>query len=231
MIGVWDATGTFAAAVAELPLSVEAASGAAGAIAVVADAAGLRSALDAGARGAVLSAPDPAAASGDRPVVVLRPRLRAVPVGDQAAVVAECSAPPTELEAVLGDAVGWVRMLTGHAPVLRSAEVGLALLDAGGVPVTVLARPLSGVPSGGVIRVLALGTERREIEVDEPAGVLRITTAREGGTAGEPPRFESDERVALRRMIAALTSGEAVTDLADLAGDTRTARAILGVPG
>ena len=33
----------------------------------------------------------------------------------------------------------------------------------------------------------------------------------------------------LRRIVAAVTGGEAPTDLADLAGDTRTAHAILGV--
>ncbi|MEO8261105.1 MAG: hypothetical protein ABI566_00935 [Pseudolysinimonas sp.] len=238
MIGVWDSTGLLTAAVAELPLSVGVADGPAEAMAVVDGAEAAHAALAAGALGLVLVAPDRmredeitrlAAASGTRPVIALRRRLRAQRSAATAAVLAECSAPPAELESVLRDAVGWIRELTGGALAVDSVATtdagAIALLTThDGAPVTVLARPLSGVPDGGVIRVIALAAERRDVEVDEPAGVLRVRVDRDGESVATALGFESPERHALRR-IATL---EPVNDLADLLHDTGIAARILG---
>jgi hypothetical protein len=237
VIAVWDPAGLVHAAAAELPLSIGAADGPSDAIAVVDGGAAGRAALAAGALGLVLvvademSADDIAAvsaASALRPVVVVRRRLRSQESAPAAVVVADCSAPSAELAAVLRDTVGWIRELTGGSLVVHSVagtEVGaLALLRTHhGSPVTVLTQSLAGVPGGGVIRVSALAAERREVEVDEPAGVLRTRVEREGETAVATGRFESAERAALRRMAA----GEPVDELAELLHDVEIADAIL----
>lgn len=237
MIGVWDAAGLLGAAVAELPLSVRRADGPADAIAVVDRTEDAHTAQAAGAHGLVLVATDPmppddvatlAAASGALPVIVVRRRLRPLQSAPAGAVVAECSAPSAELAAVLRDTVGWIRELTGGPLVVASAartdERALALLTThDGAPVTVLARPLSGVPEGGVIRVSALAVERREVEVDEPAGVLRTRTEREGESVVTTGKYESAERLALRRIVGAQPGN----DLADLMHDTEIAWLIL----
>jgi hypothetical protein len=244
VIRVWDAEGLLGAAVAELPMTAAPAEGPVGAVVVTAGCETARAALASGAAGIVLAEPgqiepepvaELAAASGDRPVLVVRGRLRDHPPADAAVLVAECAAPSAELGIVLRDTLGWLRLLTGREIGLRAATGAdggiLALLDAGGTPASVLARSLSGVPDGGVIRVTALGSDRVEVFVDEPAGVLRMGTEQDSGTTVAPRLLETPERATLRRIAAALDTGERPDDLAGLLHDVRLARAIIGAPG
>jgi len=128
-----------------------------------------------------------------------------------------------------------MRSLAGGPLRIRDSRVlaggGLALLESdGGVPVTLTVQTLSGVTEGALIRVTALGTERRQIVIDDAARVVEQTIATEGSTAVAAERFESPGRVALRRIAAALDSGERPRDLEDLAHDSAIAHRILGRP-
>ena len=252
MIGIWDRAGTLAAAIAGLPLSARASSKPNDAVAVV-DAVDWTSeaarAVDAGALAILVVEPGPATPAAlaelqrtvaDRPVIVLRrrlaPELLPAASGAVAAVVAECAAPAPMLDAVLRDTMGWARLLAGGSLELgaggASAGGRLAALSTGqGVSVSVVARTLSGVPDGGVIRVAALGSARREVVVDEPAGILRFTVADEHGSAELPGRLESAERSALRRAIAAIEAGDRPDDLAELIQDLSIAGGILAERG
>jgi hypothetical protein len=254
VIPVWDPAGVLTAAIAELPASVRASDHASGAIAIVAGSdwsANVTAAVDAGARAILVIDPDSAApaalarATEGRPVVVLRPRLAAAQFAaarfadaagalatPPAAVVAECSAPSSELAAVVRDAIGWARTLAGSGLELgwRGATASgrlASLTAAGGIPVSVLARALSGVPSGGLIRVTALGTPRRELVVDEPAGAVRITVSDELGATVLPHVFESLERGALRRMVAAVETGDRPDDVTQFIHDMAIAEKLL----
>lgn len=240
MIAVWDDAGLLGSAVAELPLSARRAKGPADAVAVVDSVPGAPAALASGALGVVLVSPmtvrlegvsELLAASAGSPVIVLRSRLAAIPRVTAAAFVAECSAPAAQLEAVLRDALGWMRGLGGElqldtAAVSEGAAIAL-LHNGAGIPSIVTARTLSGVPGGGVIRVVALASERCEVEVDEPAGVFRVVIEREGESATRGPGFESHARQALRRIISAVGSAGPSTEFAQLLHDSDLAREIL----
>ena len=248
MIGIWDRAGTLSAAIAGLPLSARASSQPNDAVAVI-DAADWTTeamrAVDAGALAILVVEPGPAIPAAlaelqrtvvDRPVVVLRrrlaPELLPVASGAVATVVAECAAPAPMLDAVLRDTIAWARLLAGGSLELGACDVSaggrLTALSTGqGVPVSVVARTLSGVPDGGIIRAAALSATRREVVVDDPAGILRVTVADEHGSAELPGRLESAERSALRRAIAAIEAGERPDDLGELIHDVSIAGRIL----
>jgi hypothetical protein len=244
VIGVWDARGALAAAVAELPLSVRAAADPHGAIAVVPGDAGwpgaLRAAVGAGAIAVVLVEPTmglDVPGPIDVPVVVVRRRLAAgpSPAVQSSAVVAECSATEATLASAVRDAVGWARELSGGDLRLRTRASGtggeLAVLEtADGPTVSLTVQVMSGVPDGAVIRVTALGVVRRQVVVDDAAMLVELTTAVEGSTSVETGRFETPERAGVRRLLSALESGDLPGDLGNLAHDTAIAHSILGRP-
>jgi hypothetical protein len=166
----------------------------------------------------------------------LAPDRMPTATGPVAAVVAECAAPAAQLPATLRDTIGWARVLADSALTLDAVGTAAgghlaSLSSAGGTPVSLVARTLSGVPDGGVLRLTALGTTRRELVVDEPAGLLRITVADEHGETRLASQLESPERAALRRAVAALVSGEHPDDLEQLVHDAAIADAILASAG
>jgi hypothetical protein len=90
--------------------------------------------------------------------------------------------------------------------------------------VSVVATVQAGAPGGGRIRVTAVGD--RLIEVDGGVGTLRVTTSDADGRRVAPRRWESSERLALRRAIEAVATGSAPEDLGELQHDERLAGAI-----
>jgi len=249
-VGVVDPSGRYHAAVAELPLSTLAADRAAGAIVVTAGTDGwMDAALAASAAGAaaVLVA-DPAFVPGADlrgleqrlgiPVIIERPLLRPDVARDAAdgragasprVLVADGGASEMRLRSVTRDAVGWLRVLAGDGLTVAasSSEGSLALLqtDAGiaaALSVTVTARP-----GPGWIRTQALGETITDVEVDGSAA--RVTTATGAGRLTSPIRFESSERLALRRAVSALTAPDRPDDLRELLADTELVERMLGL--
>lgn len=250
---VFSPLARYRAAVAELPATTVAADSADGAIVVV-DGAGswwheaLRAA-DAGAAGIVVSAPGPAPRSAlDRlagiPIVLERRLFRADVAGDAgdafaaqvagpAAVVVECHAPRQALAAALRDALGWARLFARAPLTLHTAEFGgtrgLALLGAGdAASVSLIVGASAGAPPAGRLRVTTLGETRAELEAEEREVRFAVTDA--SSRRFSPTRFERPERLALRRLVAALDARETPSDLADYARDSALAEAILQAP-
>lgn len=246
-VGVATELRAYRAATAELPLSARGVAAATGAIAVVDGASrwwlAARSAIAHGAVGIVVARPerlpeegtDELAGSGV-PVVVERPLVRsdmadlASPGKPRPAVVAvECHARGA-LATALRDAVGWARITAGAPLVLLQAASSatggsLALLGSpAGLAVSLVAATQAGAPGGGRIRVTALGEVL--LEVDGDVGTLRIATADAGGRSVAPMRWESSERLALRRVLEAVRTGSSPRDLAELAHDDGLASAI-----
>ncbi len=248
-VGVVDPTGRYLAAVAELPLSTLAADRAAGAIVVTAGTAGwMDAALAASAAGAaaVLVADPAFVPAADLrgleqrlgiPVIIERPLLRPDVARDAAdgragasprVLVVDGGASEMRLRSVTRDAVGWLRVLAGDGLAVAAASEGaLALLQteagiAAALSVTVTARP-----GPGWIRAQALGETITDVEVDGSAA--RVTTATGAGRLTSPIRFESSERLALRRAVSALTAPDRPDDLRELLADTELVERMLGL--
>lgn len=248
----WE--GGLAAAVAELPLQAQLASTAAEAVVVVAGAKGWPAtaarALADGARAVIVVEPatedtDALQALDERakgaPIILDRMRLRWDVASDAAGsapaplTTARCAAASPVLADAIADTVGWLRVLTGGTLRLRSATAtsrgALALFDtAFGAPATLTATALAGAgelrTDRGRISASAFGTERTEIEL--AAGRSARVIHDEGqGARVLPPRWETRGRLALRRAIAAVRTGERTTDLADFAHDVGLAARIL----
>lgn len=183
---------------------------------------------------------------GGIPVIVERPRIRSDVVADAIRarrgspariVTVECAAPAASLEGVIRDGFGWARSL-GQGPLTLQAgsattQGRIALLSSAGtagapVPTTLAATAAAAGPhGGGLLQVLALGEVRTEITVDQPAGLMRLETSTEEGILRAPERYESSARLALRRALAACSSGEPVADLDELLEDISLAAALL----
>ena len=104
----------------------------------------------------------------------------------------------------------------------------LALLESEqGSAVSVVSAVQPGAPPLGRVRITSIAPSRVEIDAD-PDTVACITDA--AGRGILPALFETPERVALRRAIAAVRAGEPPTDLADLRHDTALAAALLAAP-
>ncbi|WP_285318810.1 hypothetical protein [Pseudarthrobacter sp. lyk4-40-TYG-27] len=251
--GVFTRSPAYVAAAAGLPASARLADDVCGAVAVIPGSgnwwAGLLDARDEGAAAVVIA--DPAALprevfaagtwSGDIPVVVDRPGLRADMVANAVrarrgtlprVVTVECAAPAALLDAVIRDGLGWARTLTGSQLTLRAgmaaAQGVLALLDspvAGGsrIPSTLVGTALEGPAAGGLIQVLALGEVRTEVAIDHAAGRVKLETSTVEGALRAPERYEAPARLALRRAIEAASSGREVADLQELLEDQRLA--------
>ena len=242
-------------AVAELPESAVASLGMEGAVTVVSGGDAWWSvasdAIAAGAAAVVVARPAVAPSealdalaslAGATPVVVERPLLRAdvvAAVGASiqklpapGAIAVECHAPARTLSPALRDAIGWARVIAGAplAPVTAESWDGrvLALLEsAQGASVSIVAAAQPGAPSLGRVRITSIAQTRVEVDADLDA-VVCVTDA--AGRSILPALFESPERVALRRAIAAVRTPESLSDLADLRHDTALAAALLSAP-
>lgn len=251
MIGVYGATAGYRAAVAGLPLRARSVGDAPGAIAIVSGSRGWpeRSAVavDAGSVAIVVADPVSAddagiaalVAQADRvPIVLDRPRIRADVGADAVAsanprsVTADVAAMSSELDAVVRDAVGWLRMLTGGRLVLRAGERSahglLALLEEpiSGVSATLAASVQTG-RAGARLRAHAVGETRVEVDIDAAVGICAVDISTAQGTLRVPRRRESHERLALRRAIAALEAGRGVPDVDDFRHDAILAALVL----
>ena len=173
------------------------------------------------------------------PVIVERPLLRADVAADARAtregdagwaaphvVVLDGAASAARLGVIARDAVGWARTLTGQALTFVSSDRGLALLDAAGVAVAVSV-VATRRPGRGWVRAQALGTVVTDVEVE--GREARVTSSTEAGRLIRPTRFESSERLALRRAIEAIAAAEHPADLDELLSDTAVAEHLLHV--
>lgn len=246
--------GPYAAATAELPLSARRSPERRGAVVVVSGRAGwaarVAEAAADGARAIVLRDPEPGhgsdlAATLDAPpsvaIVVDRPLLRSDLVDDvrrsgtraPAAVQVECSGSEAEFSTVARDALGWARVLAGGPLRLastRSTARGFTALLTGpaddrsvGVAVSILATRRPGTAPW--IRAIAVGAERTEVTIDLARGSAVVESATEAGRVIHPTRWESAERVVLRRALDALETGSVPAELAELQLDTAVATA------
>lgn len=249
---------SYVAAVAELPLSAVLTDAVGGAVVIVPGSGDWWQAmLAAGAGGAaavVIADPDvlpreafePHPWPAALPVIVERPRLRPDVVADAVRarrgspariVTVECAAPAACLDSVIRDGLGWARSLVQGPLTLRSgtaaAQGRIALLDSAGpdggsIPITLAGTAAGGFHTGGLLQLLALGEVRTEVTVDQPAGLTRLETSTEDGTLRAPERYESSARLAVRRALAAVSSGQPVPDLDELLEDIALTRAVLG---
>ncbi|RFA12598.1 hypothetical protein B7R21_09630 [Subtercola boreus] len=222
-----------------------------GAVVGLAGDAGWMQRVEAARAGGAVAAvvDDPATAADDSPaplsssafpVILERPRLRhdlciaaalaraGVPAR---AVVVECAGSEAASAGLLGDGIGWARVLAGGELVLRSvgrSAGGFVCLLAGpgDLPVTVVFTWSGPQDGGGLLRASALGETRSEVTVDLLAGAVEIDTVSAAGTFRAPPRHESSNRLALRRAVQAAGSGEPVGDLFDFRHDSALADAI-----
>lgn len=242
----------YGAAAAGLPLSSELVDDMAGAVVVVDGNGrwwhGVSAAERAGASAVIIAEPDgtpPATArelidSIGVPVIVERRRLRrgladlAIRrrgTGPLRALVAECSAAGAELPALVRDAVGWMRELTGGDLGVVSSAVtatgGSALVRnaAWGVPGSLVITVKR--QHGMMLRVQALGEIGTEFDLDEPMGGVSLATITRAGLLMEAEPFEAIEREALRRAVDAVSGAGMPPDLVDLLSDTAIASEIL----
>lgn len=252
MIGIVAPAGPYAAALAELPLSAHRVDRPDGSIVVVPGTDGwVDAALAAVSAGAVaLLIADPAfvpAADLRRlaevgiPIIIERALLRADVTADAVAartaasgavsprvLVAEATASRAELSVAVRDAVGWLRILGGDRLVLVTAHEGLALLETSAGIAATLTVVANRRPGGGRITAQALGETITEVEVE--GRYVGVTTSSSVGRLIAPTRFESSERLALRRAAGVLTSLTRPLDLAELLVDTEVAALILNAP-
>lgn len=250
MIGVATALPGYRIAVAELPARLRLRERDAQISVVRADADGIAVALRAVGRGArVIVVDRPGADAGDFAglsatgvsVVLNRPSLRdddihdarradggadAVPV----AVTVQALTARGALGDVLVDAMGWGRVLAGSPLTLRSghrvADAVLAdLAGAGGIGVGVVASERLGAAGPARLRATTIGVHRTEV-----VSIAGRTTVTHSTGAGEwvlPRRWESSERVALRRALDVLSGARAATDIAEWAHDLSCAAGVM----
>ncbi|MGN8552302.1 UNVERIFIED_CONTAM: hypothetical protein OHV15_06945 [Microbacterium sp. SLM126] len=244
---VWVRDSSFDAALAQLPERVERAQSP-GASIIVLDGRRERperveALLAERPIGAVLTHPasasqavvDQLAHAGIR-VVTVRSLLRA----DDAAIVAgatvrhlvlDALASRADVRATLVDAIGWARVIVGGGlTVSASARTRESLLVAlespAGIGVALTATRLvtSIAPA---LTVDGLGERRVGVRIDRAAGVREIAIHGEEGVVVAAPRYESSERLALRRALAA-AAGDPVDDLVSLIHDRSLADELLG---
>lgn len=249
-----DRLGPYRVAVAELPLSAEPASSAAGAVVVVdgRGSAGWPSAVEAalagGARSVVVDeAVVPDAACGDRlpagsaPVLVARrflPRELAeaarelvAPLGLEAVLVTvEVGGPSSS--GVLRDALGWARVLTGGGELrLGSAHPEIEA----GPTVSLLLESNDGIPvlvswapvvGAPWLRVSALGAVEAEVVIDSGAGVARLTSRSAEGERVARAAFEGRARRELRCALEAARASDWPEELSCVLEDLELGRQI-----
>ena len=174
------------------------------------------------------------------PVVVERPTLRSDVVvnaldaraGSPASMVTvEGAASAGEMEATLRDGLRWAAVLAGGPLSYCGGGDGIFLLEAAGasgpVPVTVGVRQLTGDARDPLLRVMALGEVRTEVECGRAGASIRLKTTTGHGTTLAPLRYETSARLALRRALDACSSGERLTELDHLLEDHRLVSTLL----
>lgn len=236
MIGVRTDDLDWRSAVAELPASTRLAEEAEGSIVVVSGTAdpGLLE------KPAVVLLADPvlpagAVPSAGAPVVVDRAWLRADLVADAGAhpdallLSAECAAPHGLVGTAVRDAIGWLRVLAGGPLALDAAHAtasgAIALLRAGDRAATLCVTVLADPAARSHLRALAVGVERVEVTTDD-AGAASVSVSSPAGELALPTRFESRQRVALRRALQAASQGS-TADLEELRHDEELAADVL----
>lgn len=241
MIGVRTDRDDYRIAVAELPLRARIADSGPGCIEVVGphgpvspDAAAV--VLVAAARGeaaCIEAAGDEVV--GSVPVVVDRPLLRADVVADAGArpdatlFTVQAAAAPGDLAAVVRDGIGWLRALSGEELRLDTAAATdgalLALLRAGDRAATLLVTVLADDACAPRLRAMAIGVTRTEVAVGggSAASVVRCS---EEGSLRLPTRWESRQRLSLRRALDAI-EGATCGDLDQWRHDEHLAATIL----
>lgn len=252
MIGVCTSIPSYRVAAAELPSSVRTVSRVDGAVAVLQGDRGwalaARTAMESGAVAVVIACPEVVdidecsglqEAAGERPIVIDRPMLRAdlvntasVHVASPSYAAVEVAAGAGRLSSAIRDAAGWVRVLLGGPcgpPVIgRTGSAAIALLQSadGGAPGALTVTTTAANGQGPWMRATAVASTRVEVVVDEADGRASIEVARADGILRLPRRFETPERLALRRAIEAVVSPASVTDLAELRADAVIAQAL-----
>ena len=174
------------------------------------------------------------------PVVVERPTLRSDVVvnaldaraGSPASMVTvEGAASAGEMEATLRDGLRWAAVLAGGPLSYCGGGDGIFLLEAAGasgpVPVTVGVRQLTGDARDPLLRVMAVGEVRTEVECGRAGASIRLKTTTGHGTTLAPLRYETSARLALRRALDACSSGERLTELDHLLEDHRLVSTLL----
>lgn len=163
------------------------------------------------------------------PVAVVRRRLRPDVFADATAqavaprhIVVDAWGGRTDATALLRDAIGWARVLAGgplsvvgRADTAAATTMSLRGPDGVGLSVT---RAIGG-GVGGALVATALGPRRVEVRVDSTSPLCEVAFDDEDGRRIRPVRRESPERLALRRVLEAVESGTALSDLAELAAD------------
>ncbi|GAA1981470.1 hypothetical protein [Microbacterium pumilum] len=254
-VPVVTASYAYRVAVAELPLRTRLSDDPAGAVVVVDGGSEwcdkVSDSLAAGARAIIVARPSTASAdelaalvarAGDRAIVLERPFLRPDAVTDAVTarraadaqararlVAADCAAASNDFAAALRDSIGWLRGLSGGALVLRTGGNGVGLFDsreADGVPAV-----LTAVRAGGTsrLRIRALGEAVSEVDVSIARALVTTSTA--GGRSTAPERFETPQRLALRRAIDAMTADAQIEDVAEFAADSTLAAAVIAPRG
>lgn len=240
----------FQAAVAELAPRAVPSEERAGAVCVVSGRGAwgeaCAAAIDAGAIAVVIADPAPAPReaytrleAAGVPVIASRPRLRDDLVADARAdpvtahlLVADAFSPAGAVHSVVRDAGGWLRALGGALPtvseVARTPRALVAALEVGDVPAS-LTLAIGGAGSIPTLDVLALAPRRVEVRLDDAAGTREVSATDARGRLVRPERYETTERLALRRALDAV-AGAPVADLADLGADDLLAAAILAAP-
>lgn len=244
---VWVRDASYGAALAQLPDRVERSEGPTASILVLDGRRErperIRALLAERPLGAILTHPGSASdvvvdllAGAGIPVVTDRSLLRADDAAGVAGVparhvVIDALAARADMRSTLVDAVGWARIVAGGALTLlasaRTRESLLAALESpAGVGVALSATRLA-TAIGPALTVEGLGERRVAVRIDRAAGFRDVTVHGADGTFVAAARYESSERLSLRRALAAV-SGEPGDDLAELVHDRAVADALSG---
>lgn len=169
-------------------------------------------------------------------VVVERPWLRADVVEDVAAargwfprIEIDVAAPAADLPAVLADAMGWVRILAGAEAETRAGSAtrvgGIADARAGESVVTLLLRRRES--GSAVLRIAGIGPRRVEIRIDDGRRRATVRIVDDEGARTLPARWEDAARLALRRAVETVRSGEGSDEYDDWRRDSAVAARML----
>lgn len=170
------------------------------------------------------------------PVITDRPLLRA---DDSAGVggahvrhlVIDALAARADVRSTLVDAIGWARVIVGPGLTVRAnartrESLLVALESPSGIAIALSSTRLAAA-IGPAVTVDGLGERRIGVRIDRAAGVREVAVHDEDGIHTAAERYESSERLALRRALDAV-AGDRVDDLAGLVHDRALADQLLG---
>jgi hypothetical protein len=162
------------------------------------------------------------------PVIVERPLLRPDVAADAIRsregvtariLVADGVAAAAGLRAVARESAGWLRVLAGDGLSFSRGEGAFGLFETGAGAAAAVSVVATSRSAGGVIRAQALGEVTTDIQIEVRRA--RLVTSSAAGRLIAPVRFESSERLALRRALDSLAAHTAPDDLDELAVDTQ----------